>query len=204
MIKVYLSVFWGYARQILSAVPGWHWAVLGALALACTGFLSIRKRVPMYGAVVVGLTVFAGLFLVETGVVARWCGSMPHGFGVDLSLGLNRLFPTSSRHARLESMSNIAVFAPFGFFMAEALAALRRYGAWRSLGLATLAGLALSLLIELLQLLLRVGYFELTDLVLNTAGAFAGAVAAVVLRKGGEAVLARRAKEPPATNTTSI
>ena len=181
MIEVYLSVFWGYARKILSAVPGWHLAVLGALALACTGIM-IWRRSTVYAAVVVGLTVFAALFLLETGVVARWCGSMPHGFGVDFRLGLGRLFPASTRHARLESMSNIAVFGPVGFFCGEAVATLRRYGFWRCVGVATLVGLGLSLLIEVLQLVLQVGYFELTDLVLNTAGAFAGAVAAAVVR----------------------
>ena len=40
----------------------------------------------------------------------------------------------------------------------------------------TLAGFGLSLTIECLQLLLHVGFFELTDLVMNTVGAFVGAL----------------------------
>lgn len=47
----------------------------------------------------------------------------------------------------------------------------------------TLAGFGLSLTIECLQLLLHVGFFELTDLVMNTVGAFVGALVAVILRK---------------------
>ena len=129
----------------------------------------------MYGAIVVGLTVFSGLFLLETGVVARCWDMVPHEFGIDLRLGIDRLFPAASRHARLESMSNIAVFVPFGLFLAESLAAGKRYGAWRRIGLATLAGFGLSLCIECLQLILRVGFFELTDLVMNTMGGFVGA-----------------------------
>ena len=44
-------------------------------------------------------------------------------------------------------------------------------------------GLSLSLCIESLQLLLRVGFFELTDLVMNTLGAFVGALISAGVRK---------------------
>ena len=47
----------------------------------------------------------------------------------------------------------------------------------------TLAGFGLSLTIECLQLLLHVGFFELTDLVMNTLGAFVGALISAGLRK---------------------
>ena len=47
----------------------------------------------------------------------------------------------------------------------------------------TLAGFGLSLCIECLQLLLRVGFFELTDLVMNTLGAFVGVLISTGLRK---------------------
>ena len=53
----------------------------------------------------------------------------------------------------------------------------------------TLAGFGPSLTIECLQLLLHVGFFELTDLVMNTVGAFVGALISAGVRKvvgGGE------------------
>ena len=46
-----------------------------------------------------------------------------------------------------------------------------------------MAGFGLSLCIECLQLLLRVGIFELTDLVMNTLGEFIGALISAGLRK---------------------
>ena len=72
---------------------------------------------------------------------------------------------------------------PFGLFLSEFLASAKRFSVGRRLGLATLAGFGLSLCIECLQLLLRVGFFELTDLVMNTLGAFAGAGVAIIVRK---------------------
>lgn len=74
----------------------------------------------------------------------------------------------------VETLSNIAVFVPFGSFLSEFLASAKRLRPGRRFWLATLAGFGLSLCIESLQLLLHVGFFELTDLVMNTVGAGMG------------------------------
>ena len=125
----------------------------------------------------IGLAAFACMLLLDTAVVIRYCGNFPHASGVNLDLfhegGL----------LNVESLSNIAVFIPFGLFLSEFLASAKRFSAGRRLGLATLAGFGLSLCIECLQLLLRVGFFELTDLVMNTLGAFVGAGVAVLIRR---------------------
>ena len=71
--------------------------------------------------------------------------------------------------------SNLAAFIPFGFFLSESLASTKSFFPGRRLGLVTLAGFGLSLTIECLQLLLHVGFFELTDLLMNTLGGFFGA-----------------------------
>ena len=47
---------------------------------------------------------------------------------------------------------------------------------------AVAGGFALSLCVECLQWVLRVGFFELTDLVLNTLGACAGALLTAAVR----------------------
>ncbi|MBO6030457.1 MAG: VanZ family protein [Prevotella sp.] len=83
----------------------------------------------------------------------------------------------------MEMLANFTVFIPFGLFISEFHASAKRFSAGRRLGLATLAGFSLSLCIECLQLLLHVGFFELTDLVMNTVGAFVGALISVGVRK---------------------
>ncbi len=78
-------------------------------------------------------------------------------------------------------LSNILAFIPFGFFLSGFLASTRRIGSWRRIGVATLAGLGLFLGIECLQLSLHVGFFEVTDLLMNTLGSAIGAGMAVVV-----------------------
>ena len=97
-------------------------------------FLLSRRRYTLSGALAAGLTVFSGLFLLETAVMLRLCGLLPFYPGVGFRFELN----------------------------------------WR-IGWATLSGFGLSLCIEFLQLMFRLGFFELTDLVLNTVGTFLGA-----------------------------
>ena len=183
-----------YARDILSHVPWTHWAVMGVISLALTVILLIRKKCSVYGAIALGLTFFMGVFLLDTAVGIRYWGILKHGAGHNLTLDFSRIFQESG-HATVETLSNIAVFVPFGFFLAEFLAeasavsfagpksTTKRLGAWRRICRAALASFALSLSIECLQLFLHAGYFELTDLVMNTLGGFAGALISVGIRK---------------------
>ena len=148
----------------------------------------------MYGAIALGLTVFMGLFLLDAAVVIRYLGITPHTSGYNLTLDLSRIFRKSGQ-GPAESISNIAAFVPFGFFLGEFLAeasavspagpesTTTRLGAWRRIGRVALASFALSLCIELLQLLLHVGFFELTDLVMNTVGGVIGVLISVGLSK---------------------
>lgn len=176
-----LSIVSTYFHSILSHVPWGHWVVMSLLSLALTVTLLIRKKGSGYGAICLGITVFVGMLLMETAVVTRYLGFLSHSSGVNLGFALDRLYH-GTRQARMETLSNIAVFVPFGFFLSEFLASTKRYGAWRRIGLAALLGLGLSLCIECLQLILHVGYFEVTDLVMNTVGAFVGAGMAVMAR----------------------
>ena len=144
--------------------------------------LLIRKKCSVYGAIALGLTVFMGLFLLDTAVGIRYLGIMKHAAGHDLTLDFSRMFRKSGQ-GPVETLSNIAVFVPFGFFLGEWLATSNRTGSWRRVGLVTLAAFGLSLCIECLQLVLHVGFFEVTDLVMNTVGAFGGALMSVGVRK---------------------
>lgn len=94
---------------------------------------------------------------------------MKHAAGHDLTLDFSRMFWKSGQ-GPVESLCNVAVFVPFGLFLSEFLASAKRLRPGRRLGLVTLAGFGLSLCIESLQLVLKVGFFEVTDLVMNTVG----------------------------------
>ena len=155
---------------------------MGMSSLALTIILLIRKKCSAYGAIALGLTVFTSLVLLDTAVLIRYFGFLKHGSGHNLGFALNRLFHGSNL-AQSEVISNATAFIPFGFLLSEFLASAKQLSIGRRLGLATLAAFGLSLCIECLQLLLRVGFFELTDLVMNTLGAFVGALISAGLRK---------------------
>ena len=171
-----------YVSGILAHVPWIHWVGMVAMSLALTVILLIRKKCSVYGAIALGLTALVGLFLIDTAVMIRYFGFMRHAFGCDLTLDLSRVFRKSG-DGPAEILSNIAVFVPFGFFLTEYLAASKRFGAWHRIGYAALAAFGLSLCTESLQLILHVGFFELTDLVMNTVGGIVGACLSVLGRK---------------------
>lgn len=81
--------------------------------------------------------------------------------------------------------ANVAGYMPLGGLLA--LSAMRRGGSprVRAVALATLAALALSLAMEMLQSYLPSRVASNVDLALNVAGAWAGALAAWVLEQGG-------------------
>lgn len=113
-------VILSYARGILSHVPWEHWAVMGVVSLALTVIFLIRKKCSVYGAIALGLTVFMGLFVLDAAVVIRYLGFTPHNSGYNLTLEFARLFHKTGQ-GPAESISNFAVFVPFGFFLAEPL-----------------------------------------------------------------------------------
>lgn len=162
-----------YIRAFFPTLPVSHWIGIGVLALALTVFLSLRRKYPLYGALALGLTILLGLFLLDGLVLIRRGGSLP-GEGIDLAAEYRRLV-SGNEEITFLILFNIAVFVPFGFTLAEFLASAEHITGWRCLKYATLTALGLSLGIECLQLILRAGMFELTDLVLNSAGAALGA-----------------------------
>ncbi len=163
-------------------VPLGHWLVIGTVSLALTVVLLIRKMHSSYCAICFGLTVFFGLFLLDTAVGIRWGDGAKLLTGFSLSAELHR-FLYGGMIRWTEMLANVAVFVPFGFFLSEFLSTTRRYSARRQIGRVALAAFVLSLCIESLQLIFRLGVFEITDLVLNTLGGFVGALMSVGVRK---------------------
>jgi hypothetical protein len=171
-----------YVRAFFPEIPAPHWIGMGILALALTVFLALRRKYPLYGAVALGFTVLLGLFLLDGLVLVRRGGSQPLAHpGIDLAAEYRRLV-SGNEEILFLILFNIAVFVPFGFTLAEFLASAKRLTGWRCLKYTALTALGLSLCIECLQLLLRAGMFELTDLVLNTAGAALGAALPLACR----------------------
>ncbi len=179
---MFLFTFQTYIKGILAHVPKTHWALIGLLSIALVFCLFGRKKVSVYGVLALGVSVFIGLTLLDTAVVNRYLGSVPRSTEFEFSF---RRLIHSTEQGRIELFSNFIAFIPFGLFLSEFLASAKRFSAGRRVGLATLAGFGLSFCIECLQLLLRVGFFELTDLVMNTLGAFVGALISAGVRKVG-------------------
>ena len=176
------SVLQLYVGGILAHISMVHLAIIGVLSMALTVFLLIRKKRSEYGAIALGITFFFGMVLLDTAVLIRWCGGENHVARISIESEYLRLIQ-GGKVRQLEMLANIVAFIPFSLFLSEFLASAKRFSAGRRLGLATLAGFGLSLCIECLQLFLRVGFFELTDLVMNTLGAFVGALISAGVRK---------------------
>ena len=134
------------------------------------------------GCISLGITFFVGLFLLDTAVVIRWNDGVAHATCFSLPAEYHRLIHGGSARWT-EMLANVAVFVPFGFFLSESLSTTKRFATRRQVGRVARAGFGLSLCIESLQLILRLGVFEITDLVLNTAGGLIGALMSVGVRK---------------------
>lgn len=175
-----MSDFWTYLRTFAPHLPWTHWLVMGLLALASAGICLGRKRTSLYGAVTLGLTVLTGLCLLDALVLVRHWGLVPvwHRTGIDLAAEFDLLLHGGTER-RIEMLANVLAFVPFGFFLSSFLSSAKRSDAGLRVGRVALSALSLSLCIECLQLFLHVGFFELTDLVMNTVGAVAGAMIAL-------------------------
>ncbi len=167
------SSFSIYFHAFFPRVPGWHWVVMGGVALVLAVLLRVRRRGSVPGAVMFGLAVLMGLFLLDSLALirmgSRWVGDS----GLDLGAELRRMM-SGNEEILFLMLFNAGVFVPFGLFL-SGFFLLTGKGRWRSLWMATLVGLGLSLLIESIQLVFHIGIFELTDLLLNTLGTFVGA-----------------------------
>ena len=180
MLFLQSSTFQIVVSTILADVPWEHWVFIGVLTLVA--FFLIRKKCSVYGAVAMGITVFIGLSLLDLAVVIRLGNELSKDIGFDLAAEYNRLVHAGELR-RVEMLCNVAAFVPFGFFLSEFFSSTKRFRFWRQIGYVTFIGFGLSLCIECLQWILRVGIFELTDLVLNTAGICFGAGLSLIGRK---------------------
>ena len=176
-----VSSFRSFIRFVLAYVPLGHWTIIGLLSFSLIIFLIIRKKTSLYSASVLGIVFFVCSTLFETSVLIRCLGILPHATGYDFTIELKQLLQGSTIR-KVEIISNFAVFVPIGFFLSEFLSTVKQVSVTRQIVYVTLIGLGFSLCIECSQFFLHVGFFELTDLVLNTVGAFVGAGLSALIR----------------------
>lgn len=170
-----------YIHGIIARVPLEHWVILGTMALVLPVFLLVQKKSSTFGAFVLGLSIFVGLLLLDMAVVNRLGKKPSFSTEIDLMAEISRLLH-GGKYRSFEMLSNILAFIPYGFFLFEFLSSTKKYSTWRQIGLVTLFAFGLSMCIECLQLILHVGFFELTDLFLNAMGAGFGASLALLMR----------------------
>ena len=153
---------------------------MGVSSLAL--FMLLVKKYSVYGAITIGITFFICLFLLDSAVLIRLDEKENHEFGFSLIAEFNRL-QHISKARWIEMLSNVAVFVPFGFFLTEFLSETKRFSCRNRIRFVILIASGLSLCIECLQLILRIGVLEITDLVLNTMGAILGVGLSMLARK---------------------
>lgn len=165
-------VLQGYIRAVMPHIPTLHWIVIGVTSIAFAWWRIGCKKDSVYGGAFFGLAVFWGLFILDALVIARI--GVPHYYksGLDLVAEYQRM-TNGDREFWIFLILNIVAFSPLGILVSEAMYATGRRCVFRN---TVLAAFGLSLLVESLQWILQVGFFEVTDMVLNTLGAAIGAV----------------------------
>lgn len=176
-----LTDFLTYFRHAFRHLSWEYWLLLGVLALAVAAVVWRRKGYSIYASVVLGLAVFMGSYMLGAMVLKRIGVQIEQHPGLDIAAEYHRIVHGDAEH-RAFMLFNVLVFIPFGVALSEFLSAAKRLEPKRIVGLVALTALLLSLCIESLQWTLRVGLFELTDMVLNTLGAAIGAAVALGAR----------------------
>ena len=153
------------------------------IVVAFCSALTLRKRrsLSVYATVSLALTVSVGLFLVDGIVLDRLPSQQKFYSGLDLVTEYHRLIGCDEIQFNC-MLLNVMVFIPFGFFLFEYTSCAGKQTTLKNLKSVVISAFLLSMFIELAQWILKVGYLELTDMVLNTIGAALGAALAMMGR----------------------
>ena len=170
-----------YLRHAFRHLPWEFWVVIAVIALVIALALRKLKGYSAYASIVLGLTVFFGIYMLGAMVLKRIGIQIEQHPEPNLIAEYQRLFHGSAEH-RAFMLFNVLVFMPLGFTLSEFLSVAKHFSPKRVLGYVALSAFLLSLSIETLQWTLRVGIFEFTDMVLNTLGAIVGSALALGLR----------------------
>lgn len=143
--------------------------------------LFVSRKTSLYASFALWFSIFWVLFLLDALAFVRVDGRIVESPGLNLMEELKRLTSRSEEHFFLR-LFNVTVFIPFGIGLSEFLSATKWVKSWRNMGYVSLAAFSLSMAIEILQWVLHIGIFELTDLFLNTAGSVFGAAIVLAFR----------------------
>ena len=171
-----------YLRHAFRHLPWEFWLVIAVIALVIALAMRKLKGYSAYASTALGLTVFFGIYMLGAMVLKRIGIQIEQHPEPNLIAEYHRLFHGSAEH-RAFMLFNVLVFMPFGFTLSEFLSVAKHFRPKRVLGFVAISAFLISLSIETLQWIFRVGLFEFTDMVLNTLGAFLGAALAIVFRK---------------------
>ncbi len=153
------------------------------IVVAFVAALINRKRecLSVYATLSLAFTVFMGLFLVDGIVLDRLPSQRKFFSGLDLVTEYHRLIGCDEIQFNC-MLLNVMAFIPFGFFLFEYTSCAGKQTTLKNLKSVIMSAFLLSMFIELAQWILKVGYLELTDIVLNTIGAALGAALAMLGR----------------------
>lgn len=138
----------------------------------------IHKTICMILFVVYLILLFYLLFFSEK--MGRTVGSEEYRYNLTLFKEIRRFYNIIGTHPKLFWLNiagNVVAFMPFGFLLPR----LREKKT--NIFLAGLFSFELSLLVEVLQLVFRLGCFDVDDLLLNTVGGILGYVIYLIFRR---------------------
>ena len=171
-----MSAFLKYIHDFTPHLSIEHWVVIFAISFAAAFFILKSNKVTRDGSIALVCSILIGLFILDSLTVNRLItGAKPQYSGLDLSAELQRLIAPADT-TRISMLFNVLAFIPFGFFLSWGILGIRHLNRKRCINRVVLIALGLSFCIEFLQFILKVGFFELTDMILNTFGAVMGAV----------------------------
>jgi len=176
-----IASFRFYLRHAFRHLPWEFWLVIAVVAIAIALVSRKLKGYSAYASIALGLAVFFGIYMLGAMVLKRIGVQIEQHPEPNLIAEYHRLFHGSAEH-RAFMLFNVLVFMPFGFTLSEFLSVAKHFGSKRVLGFVAISAFLISLSIETLQWILRVGLFEITDMVLNTLGAIAGSALSLGLR----------------------
>ena len=177
-----LEAFRIYCHHAFRHLPWEQWLMIIALSVFVAWVLKRVKGFSGYATVAFGCAVLFGLYMLGDMVLRRIGIQIDQHPELNLVAEYHRFFQGDAEH-RAFMLFNVLVFIPLGFALSEFLSVAKQVKTKRNIGLVALVAGLLSLCIESLQWILRVGLFELTDIVLNTTGAVVGALLALGLRR---------------------
>ena len=175
------SSFFSYVCATLSNVPWEHCILICLLSIILSTLFVLRGKYSVWNTSILCIIFIIGFLLLDLAVLLRYGNKPSHYSGLDFSAEIDRL-SHGGIPRRIEIICNICAFIPFGFFLSVFLSTSKRLRIWGHIGYVSIVCFVLSLCIECLQLVMRVGFFEVTDLVMNTVGAFFGAGISVLIR----------------------